>query len=256
MKKYIFALVVYLLISASAYGYSDVKTRLYVKTKNGFTFNGLVFGISKDASVDLDTALGEWEVPPPPPEGVLGGFRVFDPRQNSNIFAFIDLRPYPAVEMVADTHYLQIWAGAGDLITFSWNPLGPEIVSAKIVDAMTMGNLINVNMKDSSNALISNEFVQSFYIMVTYNSGSSVSLNAENHGIKVFPSNAVDNLHINSEMVLTRYDIIDLSGKLIQSGNIDFSSEIRVGNIDQGAYLLRLFDNNGQSYLSKFVKLK
>ena len=258
MKKFIILLAAYLSIVGLASGYVDIRTRLYVTTKNGYSLDKLIFGLDSKASSSLDTALGEREIPPiPPPEGVHGGFMIFDTNQNSNIYTFVDLRPYPSDNFTADTFFLRLWKGSGDLITFNWNPLWPEILSAKIVDALTGGSIININMKDSTKALIDNEFIENFLVVVSYDPQTSVSDNNDNSQIIISPQPVNDKINIISDVNITSYRILNLTVNIVQSGNISSGLErIDAGMLLQGIYFIELSDDLGNSYIRKFVKTR
>lgn len=234
--------------------FKNVATRLYIDTQRGYSLDRLVFGIHKDATNSLDEELNELELPPfPPPEGIHAGFIVYDTNQNENVMTYIDKRPYPKDERDTVDYVLQAFKGSGDLITFKWNPIGPDIVSAFIYDKVTEGKIIAINMKDSTSAFISNEFIERFLIKVVYSQSTQVSeFNSTDEPI-VIPTIFSDNIKISKANSYNSFMIIDLSGRTLQTGNItEGEAEINTAEICSGVYML-IARGSGQLVSSQMI---
>ena len=237
-------------------GYDDLATRLYIHTKEGYSLDALVFGINADATNYLDTALGEAELPPfPPPEGIHAGFMFLDTTQDQIIMSYKDLRPYP--ENIGDTvkYVLQVMKGAGDIITFSWHPLGPEITSAVIVDKMTQGTLVSVNMKDSSKATIDNEFIERFEIWVVYEPTTSVEKTENFTDLNVLPVEFTDRITIKGDTKYVSYKIYNINGSLVKWGDLEAGyADIDFNAAGPGIYFITVFDKKGNKKVRKVIK--
>ncbi|MFN0157312.1 MAG: T9SS type A sorting domain-containing protein [Bacteroidota bacterium] len=133
------------------------------------------FGILPSASVCIDTAdnfggFQEAEQPPFPPSDV---FEIYfkDPLLPPVSLCFgegsgADFRPAVSVGQ-ADTFYIQFQPGGGGYpISLSW-PAGLASVatSMRIVDAITMGSLIDVDMLTTTNFNVANPHTALFIIM-------------------------------------------------------------------------------------------
>ena len=230
-----------ILFSANSYAqFANMATRLYIDTQRGYSLDKLVFGIHKDATNSLDTELNEFELPPfPPPEGIHAGFIVYDTNQNENVMTYIDKRPYPRDEQDTVVFVLQTFKGSGDLITFRWNPIGPEILSAFIYDRVTDGKVVAINMKDSTSAFISNEFIERFNIKVVYNQGTNVKETDNNSELIVSPTFFSESIKISNADNYYFYMLIDMAGRTMQTGKIvDGEADINTSDIASGAYIL------------------
>ncbi len=252
-------IIVLILFTAELFAeYGNVATRLYIETKEGYSLDRLVFGIHKDASDYLDTLLGENELPPfAPPEGIHAGFLFLDTAQQETIMSYKDLRPYP--ENVDDTvrYILTVMKGAGDVITFKWHPLGPEIAGAYIVDKITNGSLVYVSMKDSTEAKITNEFIEKFEIIVFYddNTVSVEEINKQKEDNFVYPVEFTDRFTINSMGIYKSYKIYNLFGSLAAEGVlIGTRTEINFNAAAPGIYFVVVFNAQGKRQVQKIIK--
>ncbi|MFY9150763.1 MAG: alpha-amylase family glycosyl hydrolase [Prolixibacteraceae bacterium] len=83
---------------------------------------------------------------------------------------------------------------------------------------------------------------------------TTVSLEQDNSPFLIYPNPANDLLHIQSKEAIRFVDIISTDGKIIQkeifSGN---GSEIKIGNLKPGLYILRMHSDN-QIIAEKFIK--
>jgi len=244
-----------ILFSVNSYAeFENTAARLYIDTQRGYSLDKLVFGIHKDATNSLDSELNEFELPPfPPPEGIHAGFIVYDTNQNENVMTYIDKRPCPRDEQDTVVFVLQTFKGSGDLITFRWNPIGPEILSAFIYDRVTDGKVVAINMKDSTSAFISNEFIERFNIKVVYNQGTSVKETDNNNELMVIPTIFSESIKISNADNYYFYMMIDMAGRTMQTGKIvDGEADVNTAYISSGVYML-IFRGSGQLVLSKMI---
>jgi len=258
IKLLLLLLVTTLQLSAD---YSNTATRIYIETKDGFELDKLRFGINKNATNSLDTALGELELPPfPPPEGIHAGFDFLDTNQGENIISYLDLRPFPENEYDTVKFVLQTFKGAGDKLTLWWHPIGPEIQSAFIVDKITEGTLIRINMKDSSKAEIDNEFIERFLFLIIYNPNTSVEEDESNdvidNELNVFPLEFTDRVTISCDISFSRYELYNLYGSLAAKGMImNGHADIALNAAAPGIYFIAVYDSTGRRIVKKIIKV-
>lgn len=249
-------------LTLSAYSYNNTRTRIYLETKNGYKIDKLVFGINKLASSSLDTALSEFEAPPfapPQGQGINAGFVIYDTTQESNIWTYLDLRPFPKSDTSWVYYKIQALIGAGDIITVKWAGIGAEIDSAILTDVVTNGMLINVDMKKSSSVVMPNEFVDEFYLKVKYpNDVEDVSDENTNIAIPViYPNPAENEINISSGDIIESLTIVNTNGSSRQISDIyssDYCLDIR--DLPCGSYILIINTKNFSSYTNQFIKLK
>ncbi len=258
MKKTITIIIFALAFCSISKAYENIKSRIEVDSKQGYHVDNLRFGINSLATTSLDKDLGETEAPPMgPPKGVYAVFEIFDSTQMAKIWTFMDLRPFPIVPYDTVFHRLIIKKGAGDLCTFTWNPLFPEILSAVLVDALTGGKVININMKDSVNAFINNEFIELFILKVVYDPTTYIDENnfKNNEELSAYFSQSSESLTIESKVGIESYELYSISGLSLLKGNSNLSKlTLNAINIPNGAYIFKVKDLNGKYILRKIVK--
>ena len=96
----------------------------------------------------------------------------------------------------------------------------------------------------------------------TYFSCNSVSVNEQPESLinqmEIFPNPVVNNLHIKftnqTNIFIPEYSIIDCLGRVINSGTLNDNQIIDVYKLESGFYILRLYDNKGNLFQSKFFK--
>ncbi|GEM_PF-960057 len=250
-------IIVILLFSMQLFaGYSNLGTRLYIETKLGYKLEKLVFGINENASIYLDKSLGESELPPfPPPQGIHAGFMFMDTSQKEMIMSYKDYKPFPLKKYDTVKYVLRVMKGAGDIITFKWNPLGNNIFSAVIVDKLTGGKIININMKDSSKAKITNEFVEKFELYVLYEPITDVVESNDVKILNVFPTECTDKITINGSEKFVYYRIYDVLGSMVNCGELVAGfSVVDVSGLASGVYIIAVLDGEGNRVLRKVVK--
>ncbi len=71
--------------------------------------------------------------------------------------------------------------------------------------------------------------------------------------VKIYPNPVSDILKVNSEINFKEYEILDISGKIINE-NKDFSKEISIDHLSSGNYFIRLKDFKNNAVLLKFIK--
>lgn len=234
--------------------YKNTRVRLFLKTKLGEVFNNLVFGIDKDATDYLDRALDEQELfPGHPPSGLHAVFVIYDLAQREFVWSYLDLKAFPDLDTGYKYYRIDVQYHVGDNLIFEWKPFGDEIREAWISDIIT-GNIVKINMKDSTSAFVDNQFIKKFDIKVKYESSISVS-EQEGQTLQTFPNPVADRLSISLNKDVSEYRIFNLIGNQIISNEItDKKSTIDVSSLASGVYIIKFYSNNIEAIVKKFVK--
>lgn len=74
------------------------------------------------------------------------------------------------------------------------------------------------------------------------------------HSVTIYPNPATDFINVKGEAQFERYDIYDLSGRMMVSGDM-VGSEINVSNLSAGKYILGLHSKkNAERFMTSFIK--
>lgn len=235
--------------------YNNTKVRLYLKTKLGEEFNALVFGIDKDATDYLDKNLGEQELfPGHPPSGLHAVFVIYDSVQKENVWSYLDLKSFPQLDTGYKYYRLDVQYHVGDNLIFEWRPFGDEIREAWITDIIT-GNVVKINMKDSTSAFIENQFIKKFDIKVKYESGTSADeyQDAEN---SIYPSLIKDKFHIANTQEIYNLTIYNSFGEEILREIISNNkATVNISFLPAGMYFVKLNLLNNKTIIKKILKI-
>ncbi|WP_294226643.1 T9SS type A sorting domain-containing protein, partial [uncultured Chryseobacterium sp.] len=91
---------------------------------------------------------------------------------------------------------------------------------------------------------------------ILYNTSAvlSVEETEKAYGVTIYPNPATDFIRIKGEVLVSRYELYDVSGRMIASGSLS-GSEIDVRNLSAGKYILGLHTvkNNGR-VMTSFIK--
>lgn len=76
----------------------------------------------------------------------------------------------------------------------------------------------------------------------------------ETISVEIFPNPTQDFLYINTTQQLSKFEIINASGKLVKANHI--KKAIQINELDAGVYFIRLYNKNGLKYTpQKFIKM-
>ncbi len=119
----------------------------------------LTFGQHSNATDSLDTSLGEYELPPPPPSGIFDAR--FNLPTNPQVNSFIDYRDSSQTDI---TWLLSFQSGSkGYPIKFSWDSLSFPTGAFHLTDVINE-TFVNVNMKNQSSYVLTNTTITSLKI--------------------------------------------------------------------------------------------
>jgi hypothetical protein len=72
--------------------------------------------------------------------------------------------------------------------------------------------------------------------------------------INIFPMPIYDKLSINSPYQFVRYEVKDISGKLMSNSNLQPDNNISLGHLHSGLFILTLYDKSGRAFNTKIVR--
>ncbi|MCX7736019.1 MAG: T9SS type A sorting domain-containing protein [Candidatus Kapabacteria bacterium] len=254
MKKFLIIILLFTIPFMLLGDYKNTRVRLFLKTKLGEEFNTLVFGIDKDATDYLDKNIGEQELfPGHPPSGLHAVFIIYDSIQKENVWSYLDLKAFPDLDTGYKYYRMDVQYHAGDNLIFEWRPFGDEIREAWINDIIT-GDLVKINMKDSSRAFIENQFIKKFDLKVKYESNTNVD-EVPKDDILIYNNPINDNIQIISSEQIKDFTLFNLFGKEMISENInDKKANIDISFLSSGLYFVKLKFFNDKTIIKKIIK--
>jgi hypothetical protein len=207
------------------------------------------------ATVDLDTVLGEREIPSlPPPAGVFIVYSI-PPSKDYMWLSPIDIRPLEVGKQHLVEYTIGMTWNAGK-INVTWGPIPALIDSAYIVDVVSdfPNNFIKVKLEPGKSYETINTAITKLKVLVWYNA-TSLNVNEEVSGISVYPVPCTDKIFVSGASQGAMFNVIDVSGAVISSGQISQEQQVvSTTQLAPGMYLLRVYDSNGIVYLRKFIR--
>ena len=198
----------------------------------------LTFGQHIDATDSIDTSLGEYEIPPPPPSGI------FDVRFNLPTYpppivsSLIDYRDSAKTDIVWDMTFQP--RSGGYPMMFGWDSTSFPQGTFYLKDRIN-GSLVNVNMKNQSSYVLTNPVITS--LSINYRGASSIVDVNNGWNIISVPLIAEDmslsNLYPTATSLAYRYDGGYFSEDTLAGGvgywlKFDANEEIQIYGLTQG----------------------
>ena len=234
----------------------SLSVSLKLKTELSNTFEKLQFGIHKDATVQIDDALGEKRLPPfPPPSGLYSVFKIYDSTTQVIEWSYINFMPIPKNNKDSVTYKFEVF-NTTETLTIEWRPLSDLVDSAVIMDDYT-GNLVHINLKDSLSAVIENSAIKKFKILAWYKVPVSVEDNfsKDDLAISIFPNPISDYFEVKTKNSNFKYNIINQLGEIVLNGAISYySGKISVKYLNEGAYFLIIYLPDNRILVRQFIK--
>ena len=138
-------------------------------------------------------------------------------------------------------------ASGGDSI-----PTGPEIT---IPDTVTVNDWYVVIKTGCMNAVGSGptfDFLFDNLSLIDLNANNIIQKNLINN-INIFPNptNGIINITLSDNSNITKYNIYNVAGVLVKTGNID-NNQLDITSLNKGIYVIKL-DNNSSTEFHKLV---
>ncbi len=261
MMKYF--VVLFILISVlSIKAQDNIEININIKNDlnqtTGYTYS---FGISKAATDNLDTDIGELMLPPPAPFGFWTAFEFIDSSQTNpdgtiyydRVWTNKDMKNYPNIDgMYKSRHKMIFRFGSGKKIQINWNNLNinEKIDSIFIRDAFN-GLVINVDMKKNNSMEWDNDGIRELFIEVFYNL-TKTSVEDENEKASYYYPNPVhDVMYLDGIEAVDSIKFYDIAGCLIDLKL--FANTVDVSKLYNGIYFCEI-TTKGKINRFKFIK--
>lgn len=206
---------------------------------------------------DLDTALGEQEIPSlPPPAGVFIVYSV-PPTPDYKWISPIDIRFLEEGKKSLVVYELGITWNGGRL-DIEWDALSPSVDSAYITDAITdfPDNFIKKKLEPGQSYSTTNSAITKLKVLVWYN-GTTTTVSEQRQIGTVFPYPQPNGgmLHLRGVENESRLEIIDATGRVRKAINaVSEDSVIDLTDLEVGAYATRVVGPTGTVCTSMIVR--
>ena len=204
---------------------------------------------------ELDTALGEREIPTlPPPAGV---FIVYSIPPSSE---FLWLSPLDVRKLeIGKQHLVEYTIGmtwnAGKL-DISWGPIPSLVDSAYLVDVVSdfPDNFIKVKLEPNKSYSTINTAITKLKLLVWYNA-TSLNVAEVDQAIRLYPIPCDEELVIEGATIGSHFNIVDVSGSVISTGTVDHERQlIRTEALSTGMYMLQMHNLDGTVETRKLLR--
>ena len=227
-----------------------------VNDDQGNFFERLEFGVSEKATVGIDTALGEFEIPGHPPGGT-HGFFVVEITPDSGFISYVDIRPAPQEEFYVEHEIDLMIDNRSDSYDLRWDKL-PSIIDSAVIESVFGYDIFHVDMKQEIFVTVDNVALDDLILRVWYDFDPMTMIEEENafeKNITVYPNPAGEYLVISSHFNMFEYKLLNIEGEIAARGN-SYSNEIRLdtGSLPKGEYFIILEDNFGNIQRGRFIR--
>lgn len=256
MKKVYILILSFVLLSCNLFAIDSLSYRIKIKDDNGLEFNKLIFGIHKEATNNIDTALGEKETPEiVPPSGLYSVFFITDSSTMEKKWSYIDFRPFGEgnFKIVYNFKIMNLTTS----YTIEWPKLSNLIDSAFVKDIFT-GNLVNIDMKENQSVKIDNFAQDEFDIVIYYNKDiiNNVKEIIDEGNPLVYPNPSTDFIKIRDIGSFVNYSVVSILGNNIIRGNIKADLiNLNISELNNGVYYIILESKSGFKKVLKFMKI-
>jgi hypothetical protein len=216
---------------------------------------GITVAAHPDASAELDTALGEREIPSlPPPAGVFIVYSI-PPSTEYMWLSPLDIRKLRPGKHLEEYTIGMTW-NAGS-IEVSWGALPAMVDSAYLVDVISdfPNNFIKVKLEPNKTYTTNNTAITKLKVMVWYNSPPSSVLYDYADAIRVYPTPCDDEMFVRGVADNASFEIFDINGERQMHGPINGSDQsISTALLLPGAYVLRVKNMQGLFHTTTILR--
>lgn len=206
-------------------------------------------------SVELDTALGEREIPSlPPPAGVFIVYSI-PPSTEYMWLSPIDIRKLEVGKQHLVEYTIGMTWNAGK-IDVSWGPIPTLIDSAYLVDVVSdfPNNFIKVKLEQGKTYSTINTAITKLKVLVWYNA-TSLNVAEETSKLAVYPIPFNDEFIIDGVQSGTHFDLVDVSGSVIFHGVVENDKHVvSASTLPVGLYVLQLRNADGSITSKKLLR--
>ncbi|MFH1051320.1 MAG: T9SS type A sorting domain-containing protein [bacterium] len=257
MKKILLLSLMIIGFCSPLFAVDSLSIKLSFIDDYGVSSKDLLFGIHKDATNNVDTALGERMLPEmPPPGDIYVIFFITDSSDMKRYQSYVDFRPIPE-----ETQFLKYYRfkveNLSTSYTISWSKIGNYIDSAFVRDIVN-GSYVNVDMKAQESFYVENFGMDQFNIVVYYNKNYvDVNENSNNNvkeNVALYPNPVSSELKFFCDGEHKKYKLLNSAGIEILGAETKVQNSIDMTSYSPGLYFLYVEDDNGLITVKKFIK--
>lgn len=204
---------------------------------------------------ELDTALGEREIPTlPPPAGVFIAYTI-PPSSEFLWLSPLDVRKLEIGQQHRVEYTIGMTWNAGKL-DISWGPIPSLVDSAYIIDVVSdfPDNFIKVKLEPNKSYSTINTAITKLKLLVWYNA-TSLDVTDEASSLRLYPIPFGDELIIDGATIGSHFNVVDVSGSVIFTGTVDQQQQIlHTAALPTGMYVLQLRDLDGNVITRKLLR--
>lgn len=204
---------------------------------------------------DLDTVLGEKEIPSlPPPAGVFIVYSI-PPSTDYMWLSPIDIRKLEIGKQQLVEYTIGMTWNAGK-IDLTWGPIPNLVDSAYIVDVVSdfPNNFIKVKLEPGKSYSTINTAITKLKVLVWYNA-TSLSVLESNPTLRIFPTPCDDELVIEGAGIGAQFEVVDVAGSVIFSGAVEHQRQrMSTAHLSAGLYTLHVRERDGSMTTKKLLR--
>jgi len=258
MKRLLLSLLLMSFMAEPLLAVDSLSVVLKFRDDNNVSSKDLLIGIHKDATHNIDTAIGEKMLPEQPPPGdIYVILFITDSSDMSRYHSYVDFRPIPEEDQFTRYHRFKAY-NLVTSYTISWSKIGNYIDSVYLRDIIN-GSIVNVDMKLNDSFYVEDWGKDQFNIVVYYNK-NFIDVN-ENNNINVkecivlFPNPVTEELKFICEWSKKRYKLLNSLGvELIKGETVNEMNSIDMKSYSKGLYFLAIEGQNGGQIIEKIIK--
>ena len=219
------------------------------------------FAADPYATDDLDTSMGEKEIPDIPLPGDIFYVWTIAPISTAIWLSPIEIRPYPIGRDTMISYDTRVnWTG-GTLEVFWTKPLPSQIDSIWITDGYSdfPDNFVKAKVETGTRLSTTNPAIDRFKVLIWYN-GTTTSVDEERNSelatVKLYPNPTTDVLMIdNLSADAVELKIVNTFGQVIDTFNVGGTTQsVDLSDYAQGQYLLVVTSSNGFTSMHPFIR--
>ena len=255
--KLIITLILLLFCAKLSFAQADYHTKFNIKDGRDLE-QQIEIGFDEQATIGLDTIIGESDLPPftPPGEDLMVVLLLYEPVYDEILWSYKDFRPFYNSEqpVIFKIKVMNPY----NSISFYWDRVPANVDSAYFEDPIEEAEIIKVNMSENHSAFIdlNENYIREFIVKYWVNGQSECTEDFINNGdISIYPNPASDYVNINNNLG-ERYVICNTLGYEVLSGELhEGNNTLDIRELTPGYYTVSVYTNNVYKSSLKFIKL-
>ncbi len=229
---------------------NEFEMPIKIRSVNGDSTQIAVFGIKSNATINIDTALGEYDVPPLY-QKVLGElFHFIDYTYNEEVLSYKDFRPDFKSDDDSIVYNLEV-ANINQVFSIEWGSFPKGIVSATMRSKFYSVDYDKIDMIKNNKIEIKNPAITDLIIVLRKSDITSVEDNDSK--ITLFPNPCTNSIQLNTDCKLISASLVNSIGEYFEI-KISGNNTINMDRIPTGTYYLIISDENNSVIRKKIIK--